>query len=79
MAEQPRADEAPIDKPRPNETSDVERERVRSSNDRDQAAGRAGAYPPHHRGYDSAARGRTIEQIDPDSAQSEIERDEGAQ
>lgn len=79
MAEQPRKDDKLIDKPRPGETSDVERERIRSSNDRDQSAEREGESAPHNRGYDRAARGQSIEPIDPDSAASEIDRDEEGQ
>lgn len=77
MAEQPRKDDDLIDKPRPNETSDVEHDRVRTSNDRDQAAERAGEPAPHNRGYDEATRGIGSEDVDPDSADADIDRDDG--
>jgi hypothetical protein len=65
------------------ETSDSERERVRSSNDRDQAMEREGVETEHNRGYDDAAdRGvRNDDQadrgdVDPDSAEADIDRDD---
>ena len=79
MAEQPPAHDDLVEAPDPNETRETEHERVRFSNARDQARARAGETPPHARGYDEAARGpRTAdtEDIDPDSAASEIDRDE---
>jgi ATP-dependent Lhr-like helicase len=68
--------------PRRNETSDIERDRVRSSNDRDQQAEREGVDTEHNRGYDEAVEGRgesgDVEgaDIDPDSAESEVDRDD---
>jgi hypothetical protein len=68
--------------PRRNETSDTEHERVRSSNDRDQAAEREGGETEHNRGYDEAVEGRNMaddeefEDIDPDSAESDVDRDD---
>jgi hypothetical protein len=68
--------------PRAGETSDIEHERVRSSNDRDQATEREGLESEHNRGYDEAVRGREssteeeFEDIDPDSASSDIDRDD---
>lgn len=66
--------------PGANETSDVEHDRVRSSNDEDQMAEREGVDTEHNRGYDEAVRGsgdaEEFEDIDPDSAQSEIDRDD---
>jgi hypothetical protein len=76
MAEQPRRTDEPIDTPKPNEDRDMERDRIRSSNDRDQAAERDGRTTSHNRGYDDAVRGEDVEDIDPDSAQSDIERDD---
>jgi hypothetical protein len=63
-------------------TRESEREAVRSSNDRDQAAEREGVDTEHNRGYDEAAKGRSsMEQedfgdVDPDSAESENSRDD---
>ena len=68
--------------PGPNATSDTERERVRGSNDRDQAAERDGIDSEHNRGYDEATRARDssddeqFEDIDPDSAESDVDRDD---
>ena len=80
MAEQPRSDL--VDTPRPDETRETERERVRSSNERDQALERAGETAPHNVGYDEAVRGARTETeapreaTDPDSAASEVDRDD---
>ena len=65
--------------PQPNETADSER--VRGSNDRDQAAEREGIETDHNRGYDEATRAREssdeeFEDIDPDSAESDVDRDD---
>ena len=68
--------------PPANETSDTERDRIRGSNDRDQAAEREGLETEHNRGYDEATRARErsndeeFEDIDPDSAESDIDRDD---
>ena len=67
--------------PRANETSDTEHDRVRSSNDRDQSAEREDVNTEHNRGYDDAVRGKTtraegVEDIDPDSAESDVDRDD---
>ena len=68
--------------PRAGETSDIERDRVRSSNDRDQATEREGMESEHNRGYDDAVRGNDnsgdeqFEDTDPDSASSDIDRDD---
>lgn len=59
--------------PEPDETSDVERERVRSSNDREQQLERERAGSERNRGYDEAAPGPTS---DPDSAEADIDRDD---
>jgi ATP-dependent Lhr-like helicase len=72
-------DENPIDKPRPNETRDSEHDRVRTSNERDQAAERAGEATAHNSGYDEAVGGRrneSVEDVDPDSAESDVDRDD---
>ena len=69
-----------------NETREQEHERIRRSNDRDQEAEREGNLPPHDRGYDEAVRGETNQasddtaglagDVDPDSAESEVDRDD---
>jgi hypothetical protein len=64
------------------ETRDVEHDRVRSSNDSDQAAEREGIESDHNRGYDEAVRGsessgeEMFEDVDPDSARSDVDRDD---
>jgi len=79
MAEKDR-DEAKM--PRQNETRDIEHERVRSSNDRDQALEREGIESEHNSGYDEATRGQgpsgrdQSEDVDPDSAEAEVDRDD---
>jgi ATP-dependent Lhr-like helicase len=57
------------------ETSDDEREAVRSSNDQGQQLEREGVTSRHTRGYDNAAQGEARD-VDPDSAESEIDRDD---
>ena len=65
-------------------TSDVERENIRSSNDRDQQLEREGVESEHNRGYDEAVTGRgsadqrdeEFEDVDPDSAEAEVDRDD---
>ena len=79
MAQPRRSDDELIDNPQSNETRDTEHERVRSSNDRDQAMERAGEISRHNRGYDEAVRGAVVERekdVDPDSAESDVDRDE---
>jgi ATP-dependent helicase Lhr and Lhr-like helicase len=55
---------------------DAEQDRVRSSNDRDQALEREGVTSPHNRGYDEAVKGERSQPTDPDSAESDIDRDD---
>jgi hypothetical protein len=64
--------------PRRNETSDTERDRVRSSNDRDQAAEREGLETEHNRGYDEVVGGVSEEgeDIDPDAPEADVDRDD---
>ena len=68
--------------PRGNETSETERDRMRSSNDRDQDLEREGVESEHNRGYDDSVVGRAsgegeeFEDIDPDSAESDVDRDD---
>jgi len=78
MAEPRRRGEL-IDNPRSDETRDTEHDRVRSSNDRDQAMERAGEVSERNRGYDDAVRGVVVEReedVDPDSADSDVDRDD---
>ena len=63
--------------PEDSNTSEVDRERVRSSGDRDQEVERESIESEHDRGNDEAVRGRgRSEDIDPDSAESEVDRDD---
>jgi ATP-dependent Lhr-like helicase len=66
--------------PRRNETNETEHDRVRSSNDKDQALEREGVKSEHNRGYDDATRGNPpreqSQDVDPDSAESEVDRDD---
>jgi hypothetical protein len=68
--------------PREDESRDEERERARPSNDRDQQLERGqqlereGTVSNHNRGYDEAARGTPSKDTDPDSAESEVNRDD---
>ena len=57
----------------PPDTSDTEHDRIRSSNDRDQALEREGTSTAHNRGYDEAVQHRDV---DPDSAESQVDRDD---
>jgi hypothetical protein len=54
----------------------TEHDRVRSSNDRDQELEREGVDSPRNRGYDEAVRGERSEPTDPDSAESDVDRDD---
>lgn len=57
MADEPHDDVTSPDLPEPDETREEERERVRSSNDRDQELEREGIVSRHNRGYDEAVKG----------------------
>ena len=79
MAEPRRTDDELVDNPPSDETRETEQERIRSSNDRDQAMDRAGEDSKHNRGYDDAVRGAVVERdedVDPDSPDSDIDRDD---
>jgi hypothetical protein len=78
MAEPRRTDDELVDNPTPDETREGEQERIRSSNDRDQAMERAGESSRHNRGYDEAVQGKAenVEDVDPDSAASDVDRDD---
>jgi hypothetical protein len=60
----------------PSTDSDAEREQVRSSNDRDQELEREGITSRKNRGYDEAVRGQSSGPTDPDSAESDVDRDD---
>jgi hypothetical protein len=68
--------------PRNRDTGETERDRVSSSNDSDQTVEREGVDSEHNRGYDDAVRGsgrsagEQSEDIDPDSARSDVDRDD---
>ena len=77
------------DSPRTGTSSESEKDAIRSSNDRDQAAERSGVESEHNRGYDEAVRGGSSgvpefeggspefeEDTDPDSAESDNDRDD---
>jgi len=68
-------------RPRANETSETEHDRVRSSNDQDQEMEREGVESTRNRGYDKAVRGEDLGDVDdrdlnPDSAFSDVDRDD---
>ena len=87
-------------RPRPHEDSETEHDRIRSTNDQDQAIERQGLESKRNRGYDDAVRGEDAarqgkeavrrgdvvrgedlgdvddSEIDPDSAFSEVDRDD---
>jgi hypothetical protein len=70
-------DDQLVDNPTVDETRESEQERIRSSNDRDQAMERAGESSRHNRGYDEAVRSNAeSEAVDPDSAESDVDRDD---
>ena len=65
--------------PLPASETEAEHQRIRSSNDRDQAMERAGEVSERNRGYDDAVRGVVVdreEDVDPDSAESDVDRDD---
>lgn len=64
-----------LDAPGTDETRPDEHERIRSSNDRDQASERAGERAPHNQGYDEAVSGRARD-TDPDRARSDVDRND---
>ena len=68
-------------RPRANEDSEIEHDRVRSSNEHDQQMEREGVESTHNRGYDKAVRGEDPNdvdesELDPDSAFSDVDRDD---
>ena len=75
MAE-PRKDDHLVDSVNDDETRDMEQEHVRSSNDEEQE--RAGTDLPHDRNYSEAVGRETGEDIDPDRAESDVDRDDSS-
>jgi ATP-dependent Lhr-like helicase len=82
MADQSRIENDPTlignSRPRQDETSETEHERVRESNDTDQQMERSGIVSKHNRGYDEAVnapRG-TGQDRDPDRADADVDRDD---
>ena len=70
-------------RPRVNEDSEIEHDRVRSSNDQDQEMEREGVESSRNRGYDAAVRGEDLgdvepRDLDPDSARADVDRDDSA-
>ncbi len=70
-------------RPRANEDSDIEHDRVRSSNDQDQDMEREGVESTRNRGYDDVVRGEDLgdvddRDLDPDSAASDVDRNDSA-
>ena len=63
-------------RPRSDESRDREHDRVRSSNDRDQQMEREGVKSDHNRGYDETVRGGRQRDVDPDSPDAQIDRDD---
>ena len=50
--------------PLPGEEDPAEHDRIRSSNDRDQRLEREGKQSAHNQGYDEAAKGRRVPEIE---------------
>ena len=68
-------------RPRANEDSESEHDRVRSSNDGDQAMEREGVESTRNSGYDNAVHGEDLgdvdeRDLDPDSASSDVDRED---
>jgi hypothetical protein len=68
-------------RPRANESSETEHDRVRSSNDQDQQIESEGLESTRNRGYDEAVKGEDLgdvddRDLDPDSAFSDVDRED---
>jgi hypothetical protein len=68
-------------RPRANEDSETEHDRVRSSNEQDQQIEREGMESTRNRGYDDVVHGEDLgdvdeRELDPDSASSDVDRDD---
>jgi hypothetical protein len=66
----------PVDTPVPGETRDAEPESSVRSSDRERHNKRSRAESPDNRSRDSAVGRENVEDVDPDSAQSDIDRDD---
>jgi hypothetical protein len=66
-------------RPRTNEDSETEHDRVRSTNDQDQEMEREGVETKRNRGYDATVRGEDLGDLDPDSAESDVDRDDSGE
>ena len=82
MAE-PRNTSGTVENPRPraNEDSESEHDRVRSTNDQDQQLEREGVESARNRGYDEVVHGEDLgdvedRDLDPDSALSDVDRND---
>ena len=75
MAE-PRKDNL-VDSFNDDETRDTEQENVRSSDDSKKQE-RAGTDLPHDRSHDEAVGREVVEDIDPDLAESDVDRDDSS-
>jgi hypothetical protein len=69
---------SPMADPRNDEAleQESEQERVRNSNDQDQELEREGIESEHNKGYDDAVRGQAGGDVDPDSADADVDRDD---
>jgi hypothetical protein len=82
MAEHTRIENDPTlignSRPRQDENSDTEHDRVRSSNDRDQELEREGVESEHNSGYDKAVGSprSSGQDVDPDSPDADVDRDD---
>ena len=76
MAE-PRKDNDLVDSFGDDETRDMEQEHVRSSNDSEEQE-RAGTDIRHDRDRDEAVGRESLEDIDPDRAESDVDRDDSS-
>jgi hypothetical protein len=76
MAE-PRKDDDLVDRSGDDETRDTEQEHVRSSNDSEEQE-RAGTDVRHDRDQDEAVGRESVEDIDPDRAESDVDRDDSS-
>ena len=75
MAE-PRKDDHLVDSFNDDKTRDMEQDHVRSSNDEEQD--RAGTDLPHERNHSEAVGRERVEDIDPDRAESDVDRDDSS-
>lgn len=76
MAE-PRKDDNLVDSFTEDETRDTEQEHVRSSNDHEDQE-RSDTELPRDRDYNEAVGRENVEDIDPDRAESDVDRDDSS-